>query len=119
MRLLRRNNRRRPPGSADGDVLSARPHGQIKALQVRVSVWCERRRSRPDRLALRAPRRCCWVDLQAARRAVDGGVMVGGRSSRMKVADLERQGSSGWAKPWRFSRGESWQELVAAARVAP
>jgi len=97
--------------SADGDVLLASRHGQIKRLQVKSLRLCER--GDLGQIGLRFERRDdVLVDLQAATAAVVAAVMVGGRSLRLKVADLERQGSSGCGQPCALKPGEILQELV-------
>jgi len=55
------------------------------------------------------------VDLQAATAGSGGGRDGGGRSLRLKVADLERQGSSGCGQPCALKPGEILQELVPLA----
>jgi len=97
--------------SGDGDVLLASRQGQIKRLRVQSLRLCER--GDLGQIGLRFERRDdVLVDLQAATAAVVAAMMVGGRSLRLNVADLERQGSSGCGQPCALKPGESLQQLV-------
>jgi len=72
--------------------------------------------------ALRAQRRCCWWNLQAATAAVWRAVMWAGAVSRLKGGDLERQGQLGLGSHVRSSRGEmpvarNWVPLLESPRL--
>jgi len=100
--------------------LASRPWPDQSACRSRVWRLCERGRfSCQDGLPLRRRDECAG-GLQAATAAVAGGRDGGRAQLRLKVADLERQGSSGLRPAMlRSSRGEILQETGGRLLEAP